>query len=634
MPLRRRKVGNPFTAAPAAPSAVSISNIQDLQFQVNWTDNSPNGTTSEEFFEIQASTSAGFTVIAASTTAAQNATNAVVTGLAAGTAYFARVRAVNRRGASAYAATGASSTTTNTAPADPTSFSYSAVTSSGFTVNWVDNANNELQYQVQVATDAGFTAIVQTNNIASNSQSYDVTGLTSATTYYARVRALGSSLNSNFLTGGAQATLGVVPNAPSAVNYTNVTANEVRVQWTDNATNETGFDVQIASDFNFITTVQNQTTSTDAVFIDITGLASSTTYWARVRATNGTGPSAWAEGGSFNTNSGLVAPDAPTGVSWTSVGETTASLIWVDVATNEASYDIEIATNSDFSTIVQTTSVGSGSSSYPATGLNPYTSYWGRVRATNAAGSSAWVSSAEQKTLLNPTYYGTNLTFWFDGSDVSEITKDGSNRVSAWNNKGSGTPADAVQGSAALQPLYVTTGGGGVDFSGTRVLVANQDISAVSQRMVFMVFTPTAATSVVRRIVYAGSQRLDVTYTATFRRQFQFRTGTGALYNNLGTNNELSLNTRVSMSHRVAQVTTFVSGTMYLNGTVSAAVNTPTATVQALVGATSFNIGSVDAAGTNSLSGIIHEIFMVKFAPNDGEITATHAYLARKWGLP
>jgi hypothetical protein len=632
MPLRRRKVGNPFTAAPAAPSSVSISNIQDLQFQVNWTDNSPNGTTSEEFFEIQVSTTAGFTVIAASTTAAQNATNAVVTGLAAGTAYFARVRAVNRRGASAYAATGASSTTTNTAPADPTSLSYTAVTSSGFTVNWVDNANNELNYQVQVATDAGFTAVVQTQNIAANSLSYIVTGLTSNTTYYARVRALGTSLNSAYLTGGAQATLGVAPNAPSAVNYTNITANEVRIRWTDNATNETGFEIQVASDFNFITIVQNQTGSADSVFIDISGLSSSTTYWARVRAVNSFGNSSYAGGLSFTTNSGLVAPDAPASVGFTLVDETTFTVTYTDTATNEESYQIQIATNADFSTIFQNLTNGADTTSKNVTGLNPYTSYWARVRAVNGAGNSAYTSSAEQKTLLNPSYYGTNLTFWFDGSDVSQITKDGTDRVSAWNNKGTGTPADAVQVSAALQPLYVTTGGGGVSFTGTRILTIAQDLTAVGQRMVFIVFTPTTATSVKRPIVFSGTTRLEFSYTATLRRQASFRTTTGALYNNFGTNNELPLNTRKTASHRVAQVTDFVSGSMYLNSVVGTATNTPAPSVlQALNLTTSWLLGAQDAAGTNSFTGIVHEVFMVRFAPNTGEIDATHAYLTRKW---
>ncbi len=54
----------------------------------------------------------------------------------------------------------------------------------------------------------------------------------------------------------------------------------------------------------------------------------------------------------------------------------------------------------------------------------------------------------------------TNLTMWLDASDLSTITMDGSNRVSAWADK-SGNHYDAVQGIVGEQPTYLSSAIGG-----------------------------------------------------------------------------------------------------------------------------------------------------------------------------
>lgn len=50
-----------------------------------------------------------------------------------------------------------------------------------------------------------------------------------------------------------------------------------------------------------------------------------------------------------------------------------------------------------------------------------------------------------------------NLAVWLDASDSATITKDGSNRVSQWNDK-SGNSNHAVQATLANQPIYSATG--------------------------------------------------------------------------------------------------------------------------------------------------------------------------------
>jgi hypothetical protein len=83
------------------------------------------------------------------------------------------------------------------APSDPTSLSYTAVTASTITPNWVDNSTNESGFLVTRATDAAFTANVSTVVVASTSAAATggtytsvQTGLVPSTTYYYKIQAI------------------------------------------------------------------------------------------------------------------------------------------------------------------------------------------------------------------------------------------------------------------------------------------------------------------------------------------------------------------------------------------------------------------------------------------------------------
>ena len=83
------------------------------------------------------------------------------------------------------------------------------------------------------------------------------------------------------------------PAAPSNVTATPVSTSQVNLQWTDNSTNEEGFEVERCtgsgcSNFSLISTVGTNTTS-----FNNTGLSAGTTYTYRVRAYNSEGDSAY-----------------------------------------------------------------------------------------------------------------------------------------------------------------------------------------------------------------------------------------------------------------------------------------------------------------------------------------------------
>jgi hypothetical protein len=92
-----------------------------------------------------------------------------------------------------------------------------------------------------------------------------------------------------------------------------------------------------------------------------------------------------------------AAPAAPTGLTATAVSGTRIDLAWSDNSTNETGFRVERSTNGSSFTQIATT--GADGNSYSSTGLAKNKTYYYRVRATNAGGSSAYSNTASAKTL-------------------------------------------------------------------------------------------------------------------------------------------------------------------------------------------------------------------------------------------
>jgi hypothetical protein len=83
---------------------------------------------------------------------------------------------------------------------------------------------------------------------------------------------------------------------------------------------------------------------------------------------------------------------------------------------------------------------------------------------------------------FNPISIG-DLKIWLDASDSSTITKDGSNRVSQWNDK-SGNSYNQSQSTGGVQPLWIAADKNGldvIDFVDERVMQQSSGFSSVSQ---------------------------------------------------------------------------------------------------------------------------------------------------------
>jgi chitinase len=229
-----------------------------------------------------------------------------------------------------------------------------------------------------------------------------------------------------------------IPSAPTLSSPTNgatgVAINPT-LSW-NSSTGATSYGVQVSTSSNFSTTVVNQTGIATTSYA-ATGLASSTTYYWRVNATNVSGTSGWSSTWSFTTAAPPPPPAAPTLASPTNGAtdiSTNPTLSW-NASSGATSYSLQVSTNSSFSsTVVNQT--GIATTSYAATGLASSTTCYWRVNATNAGGTSAY-STAWSFTTGAPI---TTIAF------RSQSTQLASNSASITIAK----PSGAMQGDLLL----------------------------------------------------------------------------------------------------------------------------------------------------------------------------------------
>src|SRR5439155_1526395 len=124
----------------------------------------------------------------------------------------------------------------------------------------------------------------QIATLASNSNSFSSTALSSNTAYWFRVRAFNATDVSAY-SNQTSATTFLVPAAPTNLQGQAISTTKIDLTWTDNATTETGYTVERAPDNSGApgTFAAIATLPTNSVSYSDVAASPNTRYWYRVR---------------------------------------------------------------------------------------------------------------------------------------------------------------------------------------------------------------------------------------------------------------------------------------------------------------------------------------------------------------
>ena len=268
-------------------------------------------------------------------------------------------------------------------------------------LTWNDNSITETAFEVQRSTDGTTWTTVGTlpsplavTNTKGQRTFTDAT-VTEGTPYLYQVVALntvgyGNEFPSTTVRSQPTDPVGVnKPAAPTGLTATILAGPQVRLGWTDNATNESGYRVERATgsgDFTVLATLPAHKNTGGVTFTD-TGATLGSQYSYRVTALNAAGSA------SVGPVTVVVdVPAAPGGLQGAATGVNKSSekltLTWQDV-TDETGYTLQWSTSSAFATVSGSANLGANATTY-TTGNVSRSTWYVRVRANNVLGSSAW----------------------------------------------------------------------------------------------------------------------------------------------------------------------------------------------------------------------------------------------------
>ena len=177
-------------------------------------------------------------------------------------------------------------------PAAPSGLTATAASASEIDLSWTNNAANQTGFKIDQATSSDFTQGLTTATVGANATTYSATGLSSNTTYYYRVRATNANGDSANTSTASATTQGAIPAAPSGLTAAAASWSQINLSWTNNAVNQTGFQIDQATSSDFTQGLTTATVGAAATTYSATGLSAGATYYYRVRATNAVGDSA------------------------------------------------------------------------------------------------------------------------------------------------------------------------------------------------------------------------------------------------------------------------------------------------------------------------------------------------------
>jgi len=210
----------------AIPSISNITDIYLTSFSASW-----NTVTLADSYSIQVSVASDFSSIA-QTIATKN-TSASFAGLTAATVYYVRVRAISTWQTTAYSATQVVTTLSlNGSLNPPQLLTPTTITSRSILFQWVLRSY-ATRYLFELSTSSIFASIAYSTIVGNVGSLLLNEGISPATTYYSRIRALNSSQSSDY-SNSVTTTTSAALTSITGVTTTSITDTSAVIGWTLN----------------------------------------------------------------------------------------------------------------------------------------------------------------------------------------------------------------------------------------------------------------------------------------------------------------------------------------------------------------------------------------------------------------
>ena len=554
-----------YANAPDAPGGFQATNSGSTSVTLTWEDNSSN----ETGFELGWSNATSNTWPWPFGTVAANSQAASLTSLSSTARYFLYVAAYRTISGEKFYSP--ESYTTIVMPgAKPTAPSGLAATccSNGIlALTWTDNSNNEKGFEIHVLRDG---AVLYKLPVPEDTQSASYNSSFFHGDLSFRVYSWNNAvIRRAYSASSNTATLSIAATtAPTNLRASPSGPNSVRLTWTDNSNNETGFYVGAYTLGGWSYRFQLAANTESA---EVNGLAPGVGYYFVVRANDSYGlasnPATIVLG---TLGSGPMAPSA---LAYTSTGASSGRLAWTDSSSNETGFEVLKSSFTDFGRPERLGLVGAGTTTFDVSAHASDNTY--RVISYNASGASPskalyfdigleiielYTSSDQEVSLSSDfvwdtsTYTATvahivsnvSLYFWQYSDGGSSVTVNGT----------SAAPATAIPialpntGSTTNDISVVVTAPDGVTTSTYTFQVTRQ--ADTSKPKITLLLAPSTIDE-----DPAGTIRSTVTATlaAPATSQFQFEISTSGLGHTLSSNKKLRFNQGATTSTRNVRIT-------------------------------------------------------------------------------
>jgi hypothetical protein len=175
-------------------------------------------------------------------------------------------------------------------PSAPMGLSATAASSTRMNLAWTDTAGNESGFRIERSADG--VVFAQVGSVAANVTGYVDGTVVGGTRYFYRVQSWNAGGSSPWSNIAEATTPAAAPAAPSALKATAVSRTEIRLNWTDNASSESGFTIQRSLDGKTFSTMTSSAGPNVTTWTDTSVLANKQ-YSYRIQAWNPGGSSTW-----------------------------------------------------------------------------------------------------------------------------------------------------------------------------------------------------------------------------------------------------------------------------------------------------------------------------------------------------